>query len=80
MAYKNLPMQLDWNIEEISKLKQRAGAHLDHKTIAKYLDLLEVHLKNHQQARSFELRKTIWEEVEARASKLDILLERVEKK
>ena len=67
-------MQFDWNREEINALKLRACAHSEDKAIAKHQEHLELHLINHQNIRSFELRNKVWESVEQWATKLDKLL------
>lgn len=67
-------MQFDWNHDEINALKQRATVHSEVKAVSKHLENLELHLKTHQNTRSFELRKKVWETVEEWATKLDKLL------
>ncbi len=68
-------MHFDWNIEEINELKTKAAVHDEDKAIKRHLEQLEVHLVRHQNSRSFELRKKVWESVEDLATKLDKLVD-----
>ena len=68
-------MQFDWNIEEIKELKNKVGVHSEDKAMKRTLEQLELHLVRHQNSRSFELRKKVWESVEDSATKLDSMLE-----
>ena len=72
-------MQFDWNIDEINALKPKAGVHSDDKMIKRHLEHLELHLAKHQNSRSFELRKKVWDSVEDVATKLDTLLDTLNK-